>query len=68
MPPEQFGYRAVPASDLYSLSATLIYFDIKWLLGELVYYVNITPKFYIHFDNRPYSSNQPTKQFIDRQR
>ncbi|HBE34384.1 MAG TPA: serine/threonine protein kinase, partial [Cyanobacteria bacterium UBA11368] len=25
MPPEQFGGRAVPASDLYSLGATLIY-------------------------------------------
>ncbi|MBD0264795.1 MAG: serine/threonine protein kinase, partial [Tolypothrix sp. Co-bin9] len=25
MPPEQFGERAVPASDLYALGATLIY-------------------------------------------
>jgi serine/threonine protein kinase len=29
MPPEQFGGRAVPASDLYSLGATLIYLATK---------------------------------------
>jgi serine/threonine protein kinase len=30
MPPEQFGGRAVPASDLYSLGATLIF----WVTGQ----------------------------------
>ncbi|HEY9297054.1 MAG TPA: serine/threonine-protein kinase [Phormidium sp.] len=54
MPPEQFGGRAVPASDLYSLGATLIYLitgthpadlpqtDLKI---EFEQFANITPAF-----------------------
>jgi serine/threonine protein kinase len=52
MPPEQFGGRTVPASDLYSLGATLIYLvtgthpaDLPQLDGRMVFEqaVNISP-------------------------
>jgi serine/threonine protein kinase len=36
MPPEQFGGRAFPASDLYSLGATLIYLATKKHPAELI--------------------------------
>jgi len=54
MPPEQFGGRAVPASDLYSLGATLIYLvtgthpaDLpqKDLRIEFERFANISPAF-----------------------
>ena len=54
MPPEQFGGRAVPASDLYSLGATIIYLasgkhpaDLPQREFKLCFeeYVNLTPNF-----------------------
>lgn len=52
MPPEQFGGRAVPASDLYSLGATLIYLATGIQPAELVgedlqleFEANISPAF-----------------------
>ncbi|MBC7881640.1 MAG: serine/threonine protein kinase [Anaerolineae bacterium] len=47
MPPEQFGGRAVPASDLYSLGATLIYAISGVKPSELV-----ADGFYLRFQNR----------------
>ena len=54
MPPEQFGERAVPASDLYSLGATIIYLASGQHPAELPQkdfrlsfkdYVNLSPTF-----------------------
>jgi serine/threonine protein kinase len=54
MPPEQFGGRAVPASDLYSLGATLIYLatgnnpaDLPQKEGKIQFgnLVNLSPAF-----------------------
>ncbi len=47
MPPEQFGGRAVPASDLYSLGSTLIYAISGVKPSELV-----ADGFYLRFQNR----------------
>ncbi|MEL7331991.1 MAG: serine/threonine-protein kinase, partial [Cyanobacteria bacterium J06560_2] len=47
MPPEQFGGRAVPASDLYSLGATLIYLSTGQHPAELA-----QDNFQIEFESR----------------
>ncbi len=71
MPPEQFGGRAVPASDLYGLGATLIYLvtgshpadllqdDIKIQFEQLV---NLSPAFldWLKWLTEPSSKHRPT--------
>ena len=71
MPPEQFGGRAVPASDLYSLGATLIHLvtgshpadllqdDLKIQFEQLV---NLSPAFldWLKWLTEPSSKHRPT--------
>lgn len=70
MPPEQFGGRAVPASDLYSLGATLIYLVTESHPADLLQddlkiqfeLVNLSPALldWLRWLTEPSLKNRPT--------